>query len=65
MLFLIKNDIDLLNECGFLKNDNNCFYLELKNTLMEEIDEYLHGIKNRDESLIERAPKNKWNNTLL
>ena len=23
LLFLIKNDVDLLTECGYLKNDNN------------------------------------------
>ena len=29
-MFLIKNDDDLLGECGFLKNDINRLRLELK-----------------------------------
>ena len=26
LMFLIKNDADLLSECGYLKNDNNSLY---------------------------------------
>ena len=28
LMFLNKNDVDLLNESGFLKRDFNCLYLE-------------------------------------
>jgi len=54
LLFLIKNDSDLLKERGILKNDNNRLCVELKNILMEQTEEYLHHIKNEEESIIER-----------
>ena len=38
--FLIKNDSDLSNDCGFLKNDINCSNLEFKNILMEQNEKY-------------------------
>ena len=42
LMFLIKNDVDLLNESGLLKRDINCLYLEWKkNILMEQKEEYL------------------------
>ena len=36
LMSLIKNDVDLLNECGFLKNDINRLCLEFKKKLLEQ-----------------------------
>ena len=30
LMFLIKNDVNFLNECGFLKGDINFLYKEIK-----------------------------------
>ena len=54
LMFLIKNDNDLLTECGFLKDDINRLNLEFKNILMEQNEEYLDYIKNEEESIIEK-----------
>ena len=54
LLFLFKNDVDLLNECGYLKNDFNRLNLEFKTFLIEQNEEHLDHIKNEEESLIER-----------
>ena len=35
-MFLTKNDVHLLGESGFLKNDVNCLCLERKNLCLEE-----------------------------
>ena len=53
-MFSIKNDVDLINECGYLKNDVNRLYLEFKIFLMEQNEEYLDYIKNEEESIIEK-----------
>ena len=54
-MFLIKNDVNFLYECGFLKGDINFLYKEFKNILLELIEEYLdHIIKNQEESLLEK-----------
>ena len=52
--FLIKNDVDLLTESGFLKNDINRLCFEFKNFLMERNEEILDFIKNEEESIFER-----------
>ena len=39
LIFLIKNDSDLLNECGLLKSDVNRLKKEFKNFLMEQNEE--------------------------
>ena len=54
LIFLIKNDVDLLNECGCLKIDASRFNLEFKNILMEQNEECLDYIKNEEESIIEK-----------
>ena len=54
LIFLIQNDKNLLNECGFLKRDINRLNLELKNILIEQNEVYLDYIKNEEESLIEK-----------
>ena len=35
LMFLIKNDVNFLYECGFLKGDINFPYKDFKNTLLE------------------------------
>ena len=52
--FLIKNDVNFLYECGFLKGDINYLYKEFKKILLELKEDYLDHIKNQEESVIER-----------
>ena len=54
LIFLIKDDKNLLKEVGFSKNYINLLSLEFKNNLLEEHEEYLDYIKNEEESIIER-----------
>ena len=54
LLFLIQNDKKLLKEIGFRKNYINRLSIEFKNVLLEEFEEYLSYIKNKEESIIER-----------
>ena len=49
LMFLIKNDVNLFYECGFLRGDINFLYKEFKNILLELIEEYLDHIKNQEE----------------
>ena len=53
LIFLIKNDSNFLQECGFLMSDINSLNKEFKNILTEQNDEYLSFNKNEEESLIE------------
>ena len=53
-MFLIKNDVDLITECGFLKNDINGLTKELKNILMEQNENFLVVFKNEEECFIEK-----------
>ena len=53
LMFLIKNDNDLLTECPFLKDDIDRLNLEFKNKLKEQNEEYLDYIKNEEESIFE------------
>ena len=54
LMFLIKNDVNFLYECGFLKGDINYLYKEFKNILLELNDEYLDHIKNQEESILQK-----------
>ena len=54
LIFLIKNDNDLLTESGFLKDDINRLNKEFKKILIEQNEEYLDYIKNEEESIVER-----------
>ena len=54
VMFLIKNDLDLLNEFSFLKNDINRLSLEFRNILMEQNEVYLSFIEKEEESNIEK-----------
>ena len=54
LMFLIKNENDLLTEVGFLKSDINRLCKEFKNIIKEQKEEYLDYIKNQEESIIEK-----------
>ena len=54
IMFLIKNDVNFLYECGFLKGDINFLYKELKNILLELNEDYLDHIKNQEENNLEK-----------
>ena len=54
LIFLIQNDKNLLKEIGFSKNDINLLNNEFKKFLLEEFEEYLSYIKNKEESLLEK-----------
>ena len=45
--FLIKNDDDLLRQCGYVKHDINRQCLECKNILMQQNEEYLIILKTK------------------
>ena len=57
LMFLIKNDVNFLYECGFLKGDINYLYKEYKNILLELYEDYLDHIKNQEEWVIEKLSK--------
>ena len=54
LILLIKNDKKFLQECRFLKSDNESLTNEFKSILIEQNEEYLSFIKYEEESLIER-----------
>ena len=58
LLYLIKNDVDLLNECGYFKNVIICLNLEFKNIFLEQNEEYLDYIKNEEKSITEKILNN-------
>ena len=54
LMFLIKNDVNFLYECGFLKGDINFLSKKLKIYLLELNEDYLDHIKNQEESVLEK-----------
>ena len=54
LMLLIRNNVNLLYECGFLKGDINFLYKQIKNILIELNEDYLDHIKNQEESMIEK-----------
>ena len=54
LIFLIRNDVNLLYECEFLKGDIHYLYKKYKNILLELNEEYLDHIKNQEESVLEK-----------
>ena len=54
LMFLIKNDNDLLHEIGFGERDINHIKSNFKNVILEQIYEYYSYIKNKEESIIEK-----------
>ena len=58
LMFIIKNDVNFLYECGFLKGDSIFLYKEFKNILLELNEDYLDHIKNEEEAIIEKILNN-------
>ena len=54
IIFLIQNDKNSLKEIGFSKNDINSLNLEFKNILLEQHENYLDCIKDKEESILEK-----------
>ena len=54
IMFLIKNENDLLTEFGFLKHDINYLSKKFKNRIFEQNEEYLAFIQDQEESVIEK-----------
>ena len=54
IMFLIKNGVSFLYECGFLKGDNNFLYKDFGKTLLELNEDYLDCFKNQEESVLEK-----------
>ena len=54
LMFLIKNNNDLLTECGFLKEDTDRLCKKFKYIILEQNEEYSDYIKNEEESEIEK-----------
>ena len=52
--FLIKNDVNLLYECGILIGDIYYLYKKFRDILLELNEEYLDYIKNEEESVPEK-----------
>ena len=57
-MFIIKNDVNFLYECGFLKGVNNFLYKEFKNILHELNEDYLDHIKNEEGAIIKKFLNN-------
>ena len=56
LMFLLRSAVDLLNECGFLKNDINHVCMEFEKVLIEQNEDYLDYIKGQEEPIIDRIP---------
>ena len=54
LMFLNKNDVNFLYECGFLKGEIKFPYKEFKNILLELNEDYLDHIKNQEEKILEK-----------
>ena len=48
----------MLTEGGFIKNDINSLIEEFRNTLIEQIEDFLEYIKNKEDSIIEKNLNN-------
>ena len=53
-MFIIRNDVNFLYDCGFLKGDINILYKKFKNTSLELNEDYLNHIKNQEEAVSEK-----------
>ena len=53
LFFIIKQDNELLIECGLSNNEIKSLYEECKKILNEEIENYFSHIKNGEESIVE------------
>ena len=55
LMFLIKNDVNLLYECGFLKGDIHYLDKEVKKILLDLNEDYLDHIKNGEAAITEKT----------
>ena len=53
ILFLFKNDVDILHECSYLKTDINWLCLEFDKLSMEDNEEELNYFENEAEATSE------------
>ena len=56
LLFLISNDVDMLQESGVLKNDIIRLFIEFKKLLTEQNEKILGCKRNEEVSFIEIIP---------
>ena len=54
LMFSFKNDVDLLQECRFLKNDIGSLNEEIESNSMEQNEVYLNYTKNEEKFNIEK-----------
>ena len=54
LISLIQNDENLLHEIGFSERDINHLILEFKKSLIDQHEEYLDYVKNKEESILEK-----------
>ena len=54
LMFSIRNDVNLLDECGVLKCDIHYLYKKFKDILFELNEEDLDHSKNEEESILEK-----------
>ena len=59
LLFIIKKDDGLLNECCFLEDDIERLYDELNEILNKQNEKYLVYVKDQEESILEKIFKNE------
>ena len=64
-MFLIKNDADLLRECGYLENDIKRLNKEFINILIEQNEDNPIYLKNEEEIVIEITIKKKRKKILI
>ena len=54
LMFLIQNDKNLLLEIGFSERDIDRLFLEFRNILLEQHENYLDYVKDQEESILEK-----------
>ena len=59
LMFLFENHVDLLNECGFMKNNISRLCKEFINILLEQNEEELEYFKKKEESVLEMVLNKK------
>ena len=54
LMYFIKNDVDFLQEYGFLKSDIERLSLDFKNIISEKNEKYCSYDKNEEGSVLEK-----------
>ena len=60
LIFIVRKDVDLLNESGFWKNDNERPFKEYKKKLNEQTEDYIKLTKKEEAFLGKVFDKSKW-----